>query len=114
MSTTPRRSGHWTILFGLIAGAAAGAIANSLVGDSGTDREWLNRVSDGVAYPIGQIFLRGLMLVVMPLVFASLAMGIGELPNLKKLGALGSRTMGMFLLTTTVSAVLGLFVMNTF
>ncbi|HTF86859.1 MAG TPA: dicarboxylate/amino acid:cation symporter [Planctomycetota bacterium] len=114
MTNAPRRSSHWTILFGLIVGAAAGAIANELVGAAGTGREWLNRVSDGVAYPIGQIFLRGLMLVVMPLVFASLALGIGELPSLRKLGSLGSRTMTMFLLSTAASAVLGLFVMNTF
>jgi DAACS family dicarboxylate/amino acid:cation (Na+ or H+) symporter len=114
MTNEARRSSHWTILFGLVAGAAVGAIANELVGDAGTGREWLNRVSNGVAFPIGQIFLRGLMLVVMPLVFASLAMGIGELPNLRKLGVLGRRTMGMFLLSTTASATLGLFMMNTF
>ena len=114
MSTPARASSHWTILIGLVAGAASGAIANALVADSASGRLWLNRISDGVAYPIGQVFLRGLMLVVMPLVFASLALGIGELPSLKKLGALGSRTLMMFLLTTTASAVLGLFVLNTF
>src|SRR5688572_2979382 len=102
MSTPARRASHWSILIALVAGAAGGAAANALVGDSGAGRVWLDRVSDGVAYPIGQVFLRGLILVVMPLVFASLALGVGELPNLRKLGSLGSRTLVMFLLTTLV------------
>lgn len=113
--TAPTRGGsHWSILIALCAGAAFGAAANAAVGDSELGRLWLNRASDGVAYPIGQIFLRGLMLVVMPLVFASLAVGVGELPDLRKLGSLGGRTLSVFTLTTAVSAVLGLTVMNIF
>lgn len=114
MGTPARGAAHWTILLGLLGGAVCGALANAWVGDSEVGRAWLNRFSDGVCYPIGQVFLRGLMLVVMPLVFASLATGVGELPNLKKLGAIGSRTMGMFLATTAVSAVLGISLLNTF
>lgn len=114
MSSSQRSASHWSILAGLLLGAAAGAAANAWVGDSPQARAWLDRVSDGVAYPIGQVFLRGLMLVVMPLVFASLAVGIGELPNLRKLGSLGSRTLAMFLLTSAASAVLGLTVLNVF
>src|SRR5687768_18557029 len=114
MSTSARRASHWSILIALVAGAAGGAAANALVGDSGAGRVWLDRVSDGVAYPIGQVFLRGLILVVMPLVFASLALGVGELPNLRKLGSLGSRTLTMSLLTTAFSAVLGILVLNAF
>jgi DAACS family dicarboxylate/amino acid:cation (Na+ or H+) symporter len=109
-----KRGAHWTILWALLAGAAVGSGLNAAVADSATGQLWLGRASDFVAYPIGQLFLRGLMLVVMPLVFASLALGIGELPNLRKLGSIGGRTMSIFLMTSAVSAVLGLFVLNVF
>jgi DAACS family dicarboxylate/amino acid:cation (Na+ or H+) symporter len=109
-----KRGAHWTILWALLAGAAVGSGLNAAVADSATGQLWLGRASDFVAYPIGQLFLRGLMWVVMPLVFASLALGIGELPNLRKLGSIGGRTMSIFLMTSAVSAVLGLFVLNVF
>ena len=114
MSSEKGRGAHWTILGSLLAGAAVGAGLNAAVVNSPTGQLWLARAADLVAYPIGQVFLRGLMLVVMPLVFASLALGIGELPNLRKLGSMGGRTLGMFLITSAASAVLGLFVLNAF
>ncbi len=114
MNGEARGPSHWSILVGLVAGALVGAVVNAAVGDSGAGREWLERVSDGVAYPIGQLFLRGLMLVVMPLVFASLVVGVGGLPSLRKLGTLGGRTLAMFLLTSAASAALGLALINVF
>ena len=69
--------------------------------------------ADAVAHPIGQLFLRGLFLVVIPLVFSSLALGVAGLGDVRKLGRIGARVLLFFVITTGFSAVLGLFAMNT-
>ncbi|HEU4521112.1 MAG TPA: dicarboxylate/amino acid:cation symporter, partial [Thermoanaerobaculia bacterium] len=58
---------HTRILIGLVAGAAAGGIANSILGGGFAELEWLvAHITD----PIGQLFLRLLLLLVVPLVFS--------------------------------------------
>jgi len=99
---------HNTILIGLVAGAAAGVLANALTQDSADARATLGVVIDSVTHPIGQVFLRLLFVVVMPLVFASIAVGVASLGDLKKLGGLGARTLAFFVVTSAVSAVLGI------
>lgn len=114
MSETPRpgRPLHTKILLGLLAGAVVGVGANALAERSETARTVVERLADGVAHPIGQIFLRMLFLVVVPLVFASLAVGIAQLGDLRHLGRIGGRTLSFFFLTTACSTTLGLFLLN--
>lgn len=99
---------HWYILGGLLAGAVVGVIANLSVGTNESAKEILNALIDGVAHPIGQIFLRLLFIVVVPLVFASLSSGVASLGDLGKLGRMGSRTLLFFLITSAFSATLGI------
>jgi len=58
--------------------------------------------------PIGQIFMRLIKMVVVPLVFASLLVGVASLGDIRKLGRLGSRTLGLYLGTTAVAVSIGL------
>ncbi|MBM4372059.1 MAG: cation:dicarboxylase symporter family transporter, partial [Deltaproteobacteria bacterium] len=96
------------VLLGLAAGAGLGSICNVLWG--GSDRlEWLVA---HVTEPAGQIWLRTLMMVVLPLVFASLARGVAGLGDLRKLGRIGGKTLLSFLVLTTVSVLIGLLVVN--
>lgn len=104
---------HRKVLFGLVLGAIAGVIANRATANSTDGRARLELICDAVAHPIGQIFLRLLFLVVVPLVFASIAVGVAGLGDLRKVGRIGARTLTFFLLTTAFSVVLGLFMMNT-
>lgn len=72
--------------------------------------EWvISRVTE----PAGQIWLRSLIMIVIPLVFASLALGVAGLGDLRKLGRVGAKTMVYFLLSTTISVVIGLTLVNT-
>jgi DAACS family dicarboxylate/amino acid:cation (Na+ or H+) symporter len=96
------------ILLGLILGVLAGIAANLAVADSPEAQTWLKRGIDLVAYPVGQVFLRLLFVVVLPLVFASLATGVAGLGDLGRLGRLGGRTLGLFLITSTTAAFLGI------
>jgi DAACS family dicarboxylate/amino acid:cation (Na+ or H+) symporter len=99
---------HTKILLGLFLGATAGVISNFYW--SGSPR--LDWIIDNVANPVGQIFLRMLFMVVVPLVFTTLALGVANLGDIRKLGRIGGKTLGFFVLTTFLAAVLGLILAN--
>ncbi len=96
------------ILIGLLIGTLGGVAASALWGDTAL----LAWTVDYLAQPIGQIFLRLLLMVVLPLVFSTLVLGIAGLGDLKELGRMGAKTLGFFVATTTLAASLGLAVVN--
>lgn len=51
----------------------------------------------GLLYIIGTLFLNGLQLVIIPLVFTSLILAVGSITDLKKLGRIAYKTVGGFL-----------------
>jgi len=69
-------------------------------------------VNEYVAGPVGQIFLRLLFMVVIPLVFASVTLGIAGLGDLRRVGRVGVKTLLYFLATTLVAATVGITLMN--
>jgi len=99
---------HTKILLGLVAGAGAGLASNALWRDAPV----LDWVIDSVAQPIGQVFLRMLFMVVVPLVFTSLALGVATLGDLSKVGRVGGKSLGFFLLTTSLAVTIGLTMVN--
>lgn len=109
------------ILLGLVLGAAAGLALNLTFGpgEASTDAtrsgyETTLWIAENIATPIGQVFLRLLFMVVVPLVFCSILLGVASLGSLEKLGKIGSRTALWFAGTTALAAALGLFMVNTF
>ncbi len=99
---------HTKIVLGLVLGAAAGVAANAFAADSA----WVRWVGTNVANPVGQIFLRMLLMTVIPLVFASITLGVAGLGDIRKVGRVGGRTLAYFMLSTTLSALLGLALVN--
>jgi dicarboxylate/amino acid:cation (Na+ or H+) symporter, DAACS family len=101
---------HTKILLGLVLGATAGVVSNQLWAGS----ENLAWVANNVANPIGQIFLRMLFMVVIPLVFTTLTLGVAGLGDVRKLGRIGGKTIAFFLVTTGLAVTLGLILANVF
>ena len=64
--------------------------------------------------PIGTIFINGLKMIAMPLVLASLIIGVSNLGDISKLSRIGGRTLFLFLATTMVSICIGLTLVNVF
>ena len=62
--------------------------------------------------PLGLIFLRLLKMLIIPLVFASLVVGVFSLGDIRKLGRVGIRTFGYYLVTTALAIVIGLLLVN--
>lgn len=62
--------------------------------------------------PIGKAFIRLITMVVVPLVFASLAVGTASLGSIKRLGRIGVKTIAYYLLTTAIAVSIGLLLAN--
>lgn len=95
------------LLFGVVAGAGAGLAARALL--SGAPA--LAWFVDHVSAPIGQIFLRLLFMLVIPLVVAALVVGIAAMEP-RQLGRLGARTLAYTVTVSTIAAALGLLLVN--
>lgn len=92
------------ILIGLAAGMAVGIVLNLFA------IEWAvaDFLVNGVFYVVGQIFLASLKLLVVPLVLVSLACGTAALEDITKLGRIGGKTLGLYLLTTALAISLAI------
>ena len=92
------------ILIGLAAGMLVGVVLNrwgqgTLLGGF---------LVDGVFYVGGKIFLSSLKLLVVPLVLVSLACGTAALEDVTKLGRIGGKTLGLYLMTTAIAISLAI------
>ena len=96
---------HSKILLGLLLGALAGIAANLGLGPTDPIVVGLDHY---LAAPLGQVFLRMLSMVVMPLVFASIALGVAGVGDVRKVGRMGVKTLAYFLGTTALATGLGL------
>jgi DAACS family dicarboxylate/amino acid:cation (Na+ or H+) symporter len=99
---------HNKILLGLTVGAAAGVASKLLFGQT-PELLW---VVDNVATPVGQVFLRMLFMIVVPLIFGSVTLGVASLGDLSRIGRIGGKAMGFFFLTTAAAATIGLTLVN--
>lgn len=111
-ATTPERRRlpiHTKILIGLLVGATLGVASNLLFG--GHPR--LIAFIDGPVYFVGQVFLRLIFMIVIPLIFSALALGVAELGDVRRLGRIGLKTFLYTLMVTTLSVIIGLVLVNT-
>ncbi len=99
---------HTKILIGLLLGAVAGVTVNLTAGGAA----WVEWINTYVTGPVGQIFLRLLFMVVIPLVFATLSLGVAGLGDMRKLGRVGAKTLSYFLVTTALAVTVGLVLVN--
>lgn len=99
---------HTRVLAGLLVGATAGIVANLLAPGA----PWLAGLIAHVTNPLGQVFLNLLLMIVVPLVFSSLALGVAGIGDLRRLGRVGLRSFLYCLAISTVSVVIGLTLAN--
>ncbi|MFC7441001.1 glutamate/aspartate:proton symporter GltP [Laceyella putida] len=92
----------WQILIGLILGIAVGAAFYG------------NPNIESYLQPIGDIFLRLIKMIVIPIVIASIVVGVAGVGDIKKLGKIGGKTILYFEIITTIALLVGLVVANVF
>ncbi|MBB5324796.1 proton glutamate symport protein [Anoxybacillus tepidamans] len=92
----------WQIFIGLLLGIAVGTVFYG------------NPEVATYLQPIGDIFLRLIKMIVIPIVVASLVVGVANVGDIKKLGKLGGKTIVYFEIITTIAIVVGLLAANLF
>ncbi len=113
---------HWQILLGLIIGAAIGFVigmiaVNQLPPDvDDAPAEALRIVTGFTAHMlfelIGDLFLRGLKLIVVPLVTSSIILAVANLGNSDSFGRMGIKTLTYYMVTSLIAILIGLMLMN--
>jgi len=100
---------HTRILIGLAVGAGAGLLVNTVLGVGTPGVAWVTR---NVTEPIGQLFLRLLLMVVVPLVFSSLVVGVAGIGNIRQLGRVGVKCLVYTIVLSAISVAVGLTAVN--
>ena len=90
------------ILIGMALGIFVGLIQYAFVPAAVNDR-----IVNSVYDPIGRLFLNGIRLLVVPLVLVSLTLGTAAIGDLRKLGRIGGKTLGIYLATTAIAITIG-------
>src|SRR5687767_3347656 len=99
---------QWQMLVGFIVGLAGGLIANA----TSADAEWVRIVTTYVTGPIGQIFLRLLFMLVIPLLFSALVVGIAEMGDIRSLKRVGLKTLVFTVAVSAIAVMIALTTVN--
>lgn len=94
---------HWQVIIGLISGALYAWLSVYF----GWNEFTLHYIK-----PFGDIFINLLKLIAVPLVLFSIMVGVTSLGDIKKLGRLGLKTLGTYVITTGLAVVIGLLIVN--
>jgi len=101
---------HTKILIGLLVGVLGGLIVNSTLGGTNPNVLWF---ISNITQPIGTLFLSLLLMIVVPLVFSSLVVGVAGIGDIRKLGRIGVKSFVYCLVISAISVAIGLFLANT-
>jgi DAACS family dicarboxylate/amino acid:cation (Na+ or H+) symporter len=103
---------HTKILIGLAIGAVLGLAANYIGSRSPAAAAVIRTIAVDWADPIGRVFLRLVIMVVVPLVFSALVLGILELGDVRQLGRVGLKTLGYTMILSFMSVFIGVGLVN--
>ena len=98
------RALHWKILIGMVTGILFGLGMISIDGGAVFVSNWIN--------PFGNIFVKLLKLIAVPLIIASLVKGISDLKDISKFKNIGLRTISIYIGTTIIAITIGLLLVN--
>jgi Na+/H+-dicarboxylate symporters len=99
---------HTRMLLGMVLGTVSGVIAFIGLGHDPRLQSFIHYVTE----PVGQVFLRLLFMLVIPLVFSALVIGVAGLGNLKTLGRIGVKTLAYTIVVSAIAVLIGLSLVN--
>lgn len=101
---------QWRMLIGFVAGLLAGLAAHYGAGGAA----WVEAITTYATGPFGQIFLRLLFMLVIPLLVSALIVGVAEMGEMRALKSVGVRTLVYTILVSAISVAISLAVVNLF
>ncbi len=96
---------HWKIIIAMVLGIVWALLSVQL---------GLNKITTDWIAPFGTIFINCLKFIAVPLVLFSIITGVASMGDLSKLGRMGAKTLGLYLVTTVAAISIGLLLVNTF
>src|SRR5262245_15471022 len=99
------------MLAGFTPGGGPALAANVGAGADAPAVQW---ITSNITGPIGNIFLRLLFMLMLPLLFSALAAGVAEMGDLASLGRVGAKTLALTVAFSTIAALIGLGMVNWF
>ena len=110
-SAKPRMPLHWKIAIGFVAGLVLGLFVHYGVG---AEAPWVQSLTKYVTQPFGTLFLSLIFMLIVPLLFSALVVGVSEMGDVRSLGRIGWRTLGLTVLLSGIAVLLGLVMVNAF
>ena len=99
---------QWQMLIGFLVGLVSGLIVYA----TQRDAAWVETFTTYVTQPIGQIFLRLIFMLVIPLLFSALVVGISEMGEIRALKRVGLRTLAYTIIVSAIAVVVSLAAVN--
>ena len=96
---------HWQVIIGLVVGTIYAFLS--------VKYDWNDFTMDYIT-PFGVIFINLLKLIAVPLVLFSIISGVVSLKDISKLGRMGAKTLGLYIVTTLFAVTIGLLLVNAF
>jgi DAACS family dicarboxylate/amino acid:cation (Na+ or H+) symporter len=100
---------HYKLLLGLVLGIILGTTAHAF-----HDSTILQTINTYLMVPVGQIFLRLLFMIVVPMVFSALVMGVFDLASHQGVGKVATKTLFYTVIASTASVLIGIGLVNFF
>ncbi len=99
---------QWQMLAGFLIGLVSGLVVYT----AAQGAPWVEFVTTYITQPIGQVFLRLLFMLVIPLLFSALVVGISEMGEIRSLKRVGLRTLLYTVVVSAIAVVVSLTVVN--
>ena len=107
-----RAKGGFSLQWQMAAGFLVGLVAGLIVYSTQRDAAWVETFTTYVTQPIGQIFLRLLFMLVIPLLFSALVVGISEMGEVRSLKRIGLRTLFYTVIVSSIAVAVSLVTVN--
>ncbi|HEX7804419.1 MAG TPA: dicarboxylate/amino acid:cation symporter [Pseudoxanthomonas sp.] len=100
---------HWKMAIGFGFGLLLGLVVHAT---GGGDAEWVKSVTTYVTTPFSKIFLNLIFMLIVPLLFSALVVGIAEMGDIRALGRIGWKTLAYTVILSSVAVIIGLVLVN--
>ncbi|MGE8232657.1 MAG: dicarboxylate/amino acid:cation symporter [Stenotrophomonas sp.] len=108
--TTAKLPFHWKIGIGFGLGLLLGLIVHLV----SPDASWVHEVTTYLTTPISGLFLSLIFMLIVPLIFSALVMGVSEMGDIRSLGRIGWKSLAYTIVLSGVAVLIGLLLVNLF
>ena len=102
---------HWKIAIGFFVGLGLGLVVHYGIG---AEAGWVQALTKYATQPFSQLFLSLIFMLIVPLLFSALVVGVSEMGDIGSLGRIGWRTLAYTILLSGLAVLLGLVMVNLF